>query len=318
MRAKRTIRVEPLPRWRRVARALGRIALVAAFLGLVAGGWAYHPARAQLRDNLFGLGTQMMASEHASRQDAPRDLVVNGQTIHLSSGTTTRPAREVLDYFEERCARADGGLVAELDRLVREHPEGATPARPGTPTMREDDGRNGFVACLDLGAAPVCVAELVERLGRFGETGDVSVVGDARFVFAEQLGEGAETRTHFVGLWTEGEFNVLRMFPEQGDAPGADVDGVARPPGARRVLSGHERGMPSSITVYETRLGEAELDGFYRRELGAAGWTFLETAARPSDAPATLVAERGERMVTLIFSPDLVNGGSQAAIFDGR
>ncbi len=318
MRASRTENPSPLPRWRRVARVLGRVALVAAFVGLLAGGWAYHSARAQLGDQLFGLGTQMMAYEHATHQDAPRDLVVNGQTIHLSSGTTRRPAIEVLDWFEERCAAADGDLARQAAQLQAEHPEIDAPEQPLSPTLREDDGRNGYVACLDLGAGSVSVGELAERIGRFGETGDVSEIGDARFVFAEQLGEGSETRTHFVGLWTEGELNVLRMFPETGDAPGDDVDGVSRPPRARRVLTGHERGMPHSITVYSTRLGEPELESFYRRDLAANGWTILETGARPSDAPPTLVAERRERMVTLIFQPDPEGGGSQAAIFDGR
>ncbi|MCA9610067.1 MAG: hypothetical protein KC619_30935, partial [Myxococcales bacterium] len=104
MRARREKKPEPLPRWRRVMRVLGRVALVAAFVGILAGGWAYHSARAQISDNLFGLGAQMMAYEHATHQDAPRDLVVNGQTLHLSSGTTTRSAIDVLDYFEARCA----------------------------------------------------------------------------------------------------------------------------------------------------------------------------------------------------------------------
>lgn len=314
MRARRQKQPEPLPRWRRVARGIGRVALVAAFVGLLAGGWIYHSARAQISDNLFGLGAQMMAYEHATHQDAPRDLVVNGQTLHLSSGTTPRSAIEVLDYFEARCAAADGELTLQAEQLVAEHPEIDAPDRPLSPTLREDDGRNGYVACLDLGASSVSVTELVERLGRFGETGDVSAIGDTRFVFAEQGENGA----HFVGMWTEGEFNVVRMFPETGDAPGDDVDGISRPPQSRRLLTGHERGMPHSITVYATRLGEPELESFYRRDLADRGWSILEPAQRPSEAPPTIIAERGERMVTLVFQPDPANGGSQAAIFDGR
>ena len=316
----RAIRPEKksVPRWRRVGRFLLRSALVVGFVALVAGGWAYHSARAQMDENLFSLGAQMMAYDQADHQDAPRDLVLNGQVMRLSSGMTSRPTTDVLDFFEERCVAADGNLALQFEQLRLDYPD-VEMDFPDQPTLREDDGRNGYVACLDLGPSSVSAAELADRIGRFGNTGDVAEIGDVRFVFAEQSGEGDEIRTHFVAFWTEGEFNVATMFPETGDAPGPDVDGVSRPPRARRVLSGHERGMPHSITVYTSRLSEADLESFYRRDLERNGWSLLETEApRPADAPPTLIAERDQRMVTLMFQPDAERGGSQAAIFDTR
>jgi len=269
-----------------------------------------------MHENLAGLGARMMAYDDASHQDAPRDLVINGQILRLSSGMTDHSATDVLDFFEARCAAADGQLSLQIEQVLADHPE-VEGDSPDSPTVREDNGRTGYVACIDLGPNSIDIPELARRLGVFGETGDVAAIGDARYVFVEQTGSGDDTRTHFVAMWTEGEFNVNTMFPETGDAPGRDLDGVSRPPRARRVLSGHESGMPHSMTVYSTRLSEADLDSFYRRDLERNGWTLLELAEpAPTAAPPTLIAERGERMVTIMFQPDAQRGGSSAAIFD--
>ncbi len=308
----------PLPRWRRVGGALLRAGLAVSFVAALAGGWLYHSARAQIDENLLSLGARMMAYDGASHQDAPRDLLINGQVLRLSSGMTDHPALEVLDFFEARCAAADGELALQIERALADHPE-IEDAAPDSPTIREDNGRVGYVACLDLGPNSIDVAELARRLGEFGRTGDVAAIGDARYVFVEQSGQGEELGTHFVAMWTEGEFNVNTMFPEEGDAPGVDVEGVSRPPRSRRVLSGHERGMPHSMTVYSTRLSEADLEAFYRRDLGRNGWSLLELPEPTAgEAPPTLIAERGERMVTLMFQPDAEVGGSTVAIFDAR
>ena len=123
-----------------------------------------------------------------------------------------------------------------------------------------------------------------------------------RFVFAEEYEAEGRARTHFVAMWTSGSFDLDRMFPAHGDVPGRDVEGLARPPGSRRTLSGWERGEPYSLAVYETREDEADLERFYRGAFAREGWSVLETERAPADAPRTLVAEKGERMVTLVFA----------------
>lgn len=301
-------------RARRILRRAGLVLLVALFGAVLAGGWVYHGARAQVSENLWDLGSQMMRYADARRQDTPRDLVLNGQVIRLSSGMADRSPREVLDFFEARCAEVDGDLGEELAALRRDHPE-AFRAGAGTgPVLREDDGRQGYVACMELDPS-MTTAELVERLARFGESGDVADIGEMRFVFVEGSGE----RTHFVAMWTNGSFDLNRMFPEEGDAPGQDAEGIARPPRSRRVLSSWERGEPYSISVYHTRDDEADLERFYRRELARGGWTLLETDARAAgDAPRTLVAEHGERMVTIVMTTDLATRMASAAVIDAR
>ncbi len=305
-------------RARRLLKRAGLVLLVAAFGAVLGGGWVYHGARAQVSENLWDLGSQMMRYADASRQDTPRDLVVNGQVLRLSSGTARRSATEVLDFFEGRCAEVDGSLTEQLTEARDRDPSRWEDDRDPSPTMREDNGRAGYVACLDYGQS-ISVAELGARLHRFGETGDVSDVGQMRFVFVESRETDEGPQTHFVAMWTTGSFDVDRMFPEEGDAPGRDVEGLGRPPRSRRVLSSFERGEPYTLTVYQARGDEAELERFYRRELASSGWTILEPeGGRRGDGPRTFVAEQGERMLTFVFQTDIATGSASAAVIDVR
>lgn len=102
------------PRTKRLRRIFARVGqglLVLSFAGVLVGGWAYHGARAQLSDRLMDLGGRMMVYAEARHQDAPRDLVLNGQTLRFSSGTTGHTTQQVLDYYQARCAEVDGALT---------------------------------------------------------------------------------------------------------------------------------------------------------------------------------------------------------------
>ena len=317
MQAKLT--TSPPPRARRVGRRIGQVLLVLLFVGVLGGGWAYHRARAQLSESFFGVGEQMMQYTDARRQDAPRDLVLNGQVIRFSSGSASDDPEVVLDAFAARCASVDGQMLQQLEAVAADHPDDTRQPPTSSPVMREWNGQNGYVACLDLGPESVPVTEIAERIRRFGQTGDVAAIGDMRYVFVERGSVDGETRTHFVALWTQGTFNVRAMFPESGDAPGRDVPDVTRPPDSRRMLSGYERGEPYGLTVYASRDGEAILENHFRHTLRVQGWSLVEGPdGRPSDGPVVLVAEKGRRMVTVVVEPDARNGGSTAAVLTGE
>ncbi len=306
----------PFSRARRILRRVVQALLVVLFVGVVAGGWVYHRARAQVTESLLGLGPQMMAYAGARSQDAPRDLVLNGEVIRFSSGTADRAAGEVLDFFEARCAESDGGLYEQVLAVHEAQPE-VVPAPPDRGmALREDHGTRGYVACIDFGSS-IGFGELTARIDRYRQSGDVSDIGEMRYVFVEQAEVDGAPRTHFVAMWTTGSLSLARMFPEQGDAPGRDIEGVGRPPSARRVLTGFERGVPYAMSVYQSREDEADLERFYRRTLEREGFSFLDGARQP-DAPRTLVAEQGERMVTIVFTTDVATGGSSAAVIEAR
>ncbi len=301
---------------RRILRRALQALTVAAFLALLAGGWAYHRARAQVSESFWDLGSQMMRFGDAREQDTPRDLQLNGQLIRFSAGTADRSAHEVLDFFEARCRDADGGIEAQLRALREQRPDAFEGDGSPSPILRDENSVRGYVACMDFGQS-LTVTELGERVQRFGASHDVGDIGDMRYVFAEQYQREGHTAAHFVVMWTKGSFDLDRMFPERGDAPGRDAENVSRPPNARRVLSSWERGQPYSLSVYQARGDESDLVSFYRRSLPENGWTLVDAEQNPA-GPRMLVAEREQRMVSIVFSTDLETGVASAAVIDGQ
>lgn len=307
--------------------------LMLAFAGVLGGGGVYRRAEAQLSESLNDLGVQMMHYDGATDQRAPHDLVINGQTLLMSSGSTNHSAAQVLDHFEARCADMDGGIAEQLAQLRADHPEAPPPERPSmlrTPTIRNDNhtshGHSGYVACIDLGAESVSVAELSARLRRYGTSHDIGDIGEIRYVFVEESEPeaGRDTpRSHFVALWSDGSFDLDRMFPTEGDVPGRDPAGMTRPPASRRVLQGFERGQPHTMTVYETTEDEADLERFFVQQLPADGWSLTAAPRDTRDptggaAPTTFVAERGDRMAIVVLNTSLRTGRASAAIFETR
>lgn len=278
------------------------------FLTVVGIGFALfsaHQARAQLGEIMMGLGADMMRYHDAERQDAPRQLMLNGRPIHLSSGTTKHDLGTVLDYYEKRCQERDGQLHEQMMELVRSE-KLEVPQVEGSAVdsvLREQDDDRGFVACLDLGEEEVDVEGLLDRFEEFEKSLDLAEIGHLRYVYARQGGG----TTHFVAFWTQGRFPIREMFPVEGDAPGADPDGVPRPPESRRVLSAYEKGHPQSMTMYVSPSQDAgSLERFYRGEMADEGWTVLETERHRQleDRPPMLVWEREERMATVVFGTD--------------
>jgi len=306
-------KVEPASRKRRAL----TVGLGVLFVFALVAGGAYHRVRAQVSETFFGLGDQMMYYAEGEAQDAPRTLLLNGQTIRFSSGHVDQPLAEVLDVFQARCGAVNGQIEAQLRALAADHPERAEALPEDTdPTLREEAGGRGYVACLDLGSEEVAVSEIAQRIGRYGETGDVGEIGDMRYVFGEEYEFEGRTRTHFVAMWTNGSFNVARMFPEEGDAPGRDVDDLARPDGATRTLSAWEAGEPQQLTVYWAPRSETELQAHYRRSLAASGWSIVEPATPlPPDSDPVITAEKDQRMVVIVLSPDVETRGATAAVF---
>ncbi|MDQ3035498.1 MAG: hypothetical protein M3Y87_24040, partial [Myxococcota bacterium] len=279
------------------ARVLGVLTVVWA-LGSVL---AAREARADLDETMVTLGAEMMRLADARQQSAPTALTINGSQMLVSSGMDDRDVAGVLDQFEARCRQRDGHFDAQLERAGE-----VEVARGGwlDGTLREGDEERGYVACLDLGAEEMSPGELLARVQRFVDTGDLSEVGHLRYAFAER----AEHGSHFVAYWTEGAFDLYAMFPPQGDAPGVDLEGVARPPQSRRILSARAGDEPYSLTVYEnTSLTADGLERFYRDDLPSHGFRFLEEEegrAYESESARGLVAERGGRIVVVVIAED--------------
>jgi hypothetical protein len=312
--------------WRRVRDRVvdwtPRVLRVSALLALmyaVAFAAAGRGAKADLHEMMLGFGAQMMRYEDSEGQGTPRQLYLNGQRMFLATATTRHAMDRVLDYYEARCMRRDGGFERELADLASgsDLPLGRAEEALLDATLRHDTGLRGFVTCIDMGENRIDVQELLRRLGEFADTGDLSKVGHLRYVYVTDDGD---TR-HLVQFWTDDVFEIGKMFPAEGDAPGRDVTDVPRPPGARRLLSAWEDGQPQSLTVYAFARTDAEgLQRFYARELPQRGWDVLDPqeAVRryPQQAPPQLegvrmfAIEKGDRAAFLVFGEDDAHQGT--------
>lgn len=305
-----------LPKVLRLTATMAVVALVLAF-------GVYQRVQGQLGEQLLGAGAEMMMLADAERQDTPRQLFVNGQRIFFSSGMAPMPPREVLARFEARCEQVDAQLMAQFSEVVAEHPDAPEARRLESfrPLLREERDGVGFVACLDLGSERADVDVFVQRFRRFRETRDLHDLGDLRYVYVEPA---SGDRTHFVAIWSEGTLRFDQLLPETGDAPGADPEGVPRPPGARRVVSAREDGIDQVATIYQgSELEEGQLESFYRRELPAYGWRILDASdgdprvRSTGDVRPALVAQRGDEMVWFALSTDAEGRGTAAVITSG-
>jgi len=111
---------------------------------------------------------------------------------------------------------------------------------------------------------------IIKRLSDFGTTGDMSEVGDMRYVLAEESSPG---KSHVVAVWTEGPFNLYSFFPNnKKDTPGYDPPGGARPEQATRLLTVGAEGMPYGTWVYESRLTLHPMFEELDRDMEERGW----------------------------------------------
>ena len=315
----------PVAIWARTKRNVGeylpRLARVGALLTVLFGGlflFVGHRAKADIHEVMLGFGAQMMRYDGAERQGAPRQIYMNGERMMLATAATTHSLDDVLGYYERRCMARDGNLEQELLRQSGANLAGAPAVdeRLVDATIRHETGGRGYVACIDMGEGAISIPELTERVTAFADTGNLAEVGHLRYVYVTD----EITKRHIVTFWTEGSFNIGKIVPSTGDAPGRDVDALPRPAGSRRLLSAWEDGQPQSLTVYAfAPQGRDALESFYRTELPRQGWSISvprQESARTGRRPAELDdihligAEREGRSAFLVVGEDADGHGT--------
>ena len=203
---------------------------------------------------------------------------LNGEPIYVNSATVEASLGEVLDHFESQCVKDAGGLdriFASLSSNLKaglDKVDGS--ARIGV--VRQQKGQEGMIACLAQEPLDDLV-DLPSRLSRFVESGNLSDVGDLRYVYATATEEG---RTHVVSVWTDGDFNLFRVVPRIGeDAPGSDSPNAPRPGEAVRLLSAWVEGAPYGVRVYDSAKAQADVLAMYDAEMPSRGWVSVDKVA---------------------------------------
>jgi len=263
--------------------------------------WSAHARTGELLEDA---GAGMLSYARAGHLDASRTLHVNGLVLRVLSGSTRDSLTAVLDFFHERCRRVGG----ELARLAPSAPGRSVhplPARVFEPVLRREGTQTGYLGCLDLGAAPLGLEPLLRRLRAFARDGDLAVLGGLRFVWAAREHE----HTTYVAVWNAGSLRLADLAPARGDAPGADVDGIPRPPGSRRVMSVFQEGAAPMLVGYRAQLPASALGARYRKALIDGGFVVREGARAPG-APAFLVASRGAASTLVMFTAESVGTSS--------
>jgi len=287
----------PRPALLGALRVLCLLALLSVFFGAALA----RTATARVSESLAGFGRELAALPGTALHTSPRLLTVNGVTLHVVAASSKLGVRELLDGLEALCRPRAGIVVPPGIPGDLRAPSDTTPVGG---ILRQESDTEGTIACLDP-RERLSLEQVVERLRRFADTGNVADVGDLRYAFVTK---GSE-RTTLVVLWTEGDVLVRDMFPPHTDAPGKDPMGIPRPDGARRVLSGIEHGAPYALTLYQGgRLSEAELLDWYISELRNAGFQVM-----PDPSKRSLTAERDGRAV-LIRTSRSRNGQTVASI----
>ena len=261
------------------------------------------------RDGMLSLGHSMMNYADQAGMPSGRQLQLNGATFQVAVGSTEDTVPQVLDVYEQRCDAVDGQMNEQLQEAMRNASTSErTALRAARTTVRVNADSQGYVACLDLGQARRTPGEIIERMRRFVETGDISAVGRMRYVFAER----GTRRTRVLAIWSDSELNVSRMFPVTGDVPGQDPANVARPRGMTRLLSAAEVGQPYGLTMYTTQRSRDDVFGDYTREMAQRGWRRLDLQEIHSalDTREVQSFSRSGVNVTVVMQPMRGNGNA--------
>jgi hypothetical protein len=306
MRAKRT---SPSPRarigawFRRAVRVSTAASVLLVLFVLIMGRNVYANARAgalQFGEELSTLRDSRAAGD--LRGDYYR-LTLNGQPVFVSSGFSKHGAAFVLRQFELECKEHADGMSDQFTTLPQVLGE-ESPAPPGGlggyGTVREERGDRGYVMCFAQGQK-LSRMEEVARLKAAVTTGDLGRLGDVRYVYAHDAagGNGSEV----FAAWTTGEFNVTKMFPKAGDAPGQDVPDAPRPEGSRRIFSGSAEGAPYGIVVYQKEGGE-HVDIVRDVDAGLARHGWRQTPFAPQIGQVAHAFERGNWDLVVSVTPE--------------
>lgn len=256
-----------------------RMARLAIFLAVVIVGLQLGLAwvvKKRVDESFLELGSGLAQLDRAVPHQGPRIVELNGARLHFASSSSDEKVEDVIERSQKDCGpQQDKALKGEA-------------------------GGRGFVACF------------VPTPGADGpEVGEVREVAAPtyRYVYAQR---GSE-KTVVITVQADGAVELQKLFPEEGDAPGADAPGVPRPPGARRTLTAREEGSAQQMTLYVTKeKNPAELEAWYRARLPDHGWRPLE-GGRRNGGPRVLVAGRKGTLAALVFDED-DSGGASVAI----
>lgn len=267
-------------RLKRQLAGLLRVSTYLAIVGGLAGFCLARAAAARIDEAVEHFGESLLRKLGPNVIGQTQQVIVNGQPVFFSSTVTDRSVAVTLDELQRHCDSVASPALSSIEALPpatqREILGGLDSAQQlGTGRYETDDHALGQVACIAHPQDGATLEQAIERGLRFLDTGDLSELGDARYFVVRQVEGGL---THVISIWTEGHFDLLGMFPDDGDAPGSDSDALPRPPSARRNFTGIVPERPYAVRMYESRETREAILQHYDRQMAAAGWVERPTS----------------------------------------
>lgn len=249
---------------------------------------------AQVDEAMLALGSRVMSFPGEPVAEA-RTININGASFFLRTQVVEAPLSQAIRHYRSVCTSAHAGSSSHASIM----------ASLATRTGESDS--DGYVACIDMGASDL--ETLVRRMARFSKTWDLAALGSLRYAYLRRAAERPARETFVLTMWTDESVDLARLLPTgDDDAGGSDLTGVPRPPESQRILSAKELREPAGVFVYLVRRTTAsELERDYRRQLAELGWAIVERSHGESvelNGVRVLSAEKGHRLVTLLFYPD--------------
>lgn len=211
--------------------------------------WLLHRASAAVTEHSLEVGRELAKMKELMAGTTIMEL--NGERMTLTSASSEHDVGTILDRFGATCAEQSGGVTEELEALVEggaRFPENVKP-KSALVLRSQKDAREGASACFAR-SGEGGLRDLTARLTRTVESGEFGSLGELRYVFARRK-EGSSS-THVIAVRAHSALALAKMFPESGDAPGADLFAGARPADARRIVSAKVDGTRHHATIYQT------------------------------------------------------------------
>lgn len=226
--------------------------LAVAAVAVPAAAHSAHEQRARTRaEKEISELTQAIAPIAMAAPGARR-VMLNGATMYFDKKTEQGSLDDVMGRIAKECASGSQneafGLPADVDegqskslRLERVH------------TQVSEDGSV---------RASLCV---------FAKEGapDSDEARRVRYTLAHRRDDGSIAVTSVVSASST---PLNELFPIEGDAPGSDLEGVARPENARRTLTAIVGKNEHAVRVYETPKTVPDAVQSYDRQMGALGF----------------------------------------------
>jgi hypothetical protein len=301
----------------RMVRMLGRMTRVLAYFSVLSAGLVFLYARSvrgQIAEKTLALGRDLAGFKDLLR--GVHRVRLNGEAIYVASALSDQSMTEILDRVERQCREHSGGLLEQFDGLPQEARDRMgkqipTVWRQRLGTIREERKDEASIACIERREGNG-LTDVVKQLRAFAASGDLSEIGNLRYVYARPTEAG---KVHVLSTVTEGSFNLYRILGKDAAEPaGSDPPGAPRPPGSTRVLSAELDGSMFGAHMFAASQAPEDVLKFYDQELPPRGWSRL---AGHGDLAIEIWQREGVTMV--VHAVRLSEGDSTKVTFaEGR